>query len=270
MLTNTRITKNDGGAIFNHYFRRSGKGINLTLNNATIADNTLPSWAAAVYTWKDTSQSNDPLPNPAAADAAEKNRKAFPVFVRFRNTVVYGHSGAGSVWAHGGSPGSSTLFNPAGFVTPGNMDTYQESGQYSLIEGKGPTDMGPGPGVLDGVNPGFHDDYRPGSSLVNKGSSALYPPVNSGPDMVNEFLLDELYWKIGGRTAGSASGTGLANRLFIPVFTGGDTPAFRPIVEFLRYDNSFNRGDLRANNGNEGPHKSRLNGPVDIGAYEQQ
>lgn len=271
MLTNTRITGNSGGAVFNHYFRYSGKGINLTMNNATIADNDLPSWAAAVYTWKDTSQGNDPLePDPLAAGAAEKNRKAFPVFIRFHNTVVYGHSGRGSAWAYGGSPGGSA-FIPAGFVTPGDMETYHESGRYSLIEGKGPADIGPGPGVLDGavVNPGFHSDYRPGSSLVDRGSSALYPPVNSGPDTVNEFLLDELYWKTGGRTTGATSGTGIVDRLFIPVFTGGNIPMFRAITEFLRYDNSFNRGDLRAYNGNEGPHKNRLNGPVDIGAYEQ-
>jgi hypothetical protein len=260
LLTNVRITGNSGGAIFNHYYRYKGKGINLTLNNVTIADNVNPGlqYGGAIFTWKDTSSSGE------AYDPT--NPATFPVFIRVRNSVIYDNPG------QSGSPSNSYWIwgdSLPGTPCPPTEETYA----HSLVQGilpAGGADLG---GNLDGTAalPGFvgPGDYRPllGSSpLVGAADSSYYPRKANQAASADETLA-QLFWKIGGDG-------GLTSFISsLPFYTSSPPPPlkFRPIHHFLGYDNSYNVGDLRGNGGNEGPgNKARPGASLDIGAYQRE
>ncbi|MDR1899868.1 MAG: right-handed parallel beta-helix repeat-containing protein [Treponema sp.] len=243
LLNNALIAENSGGGIYNRYGYYSGRGINLTLNNTTIAGND----GDGVKSVKGGPGQGYPYETVEGVEEPAQNKRAFPVYIRFRNSVVYGNSGDASVWDAGGFGG----------FTAGNLPGDRETYEYSLLQGK---DSLPGNGNLDSsavTPPVLTGTYRPGSALVNNGSAALYP---SGPAA----LLDQLFWNIGGNDNGIYDlVTG------IPVFTGGVTMTNPHINYFLGYDNSFNVGDLRDNGGHEGPKTKTRPGSLDIGAYEQ-
>jgi hypothetical protein len=250
ILTNVQITGNTGDGIRNRYLRFSGRGINLTLNNTTIADNT--GWG--VYTEKIRSGSsydgaNYPYDSSPEADA---NKRAFPVYIRFRNSVVYGNTSGASMW-------DWTVFS--GFDT-GNTPGDRETCAYSLLEGMTLSGSGNLPPATD---PLLSAAYRPGpgSPLVNAGNASLYP---SRTPSDNEYLPCQLFWNIGG-TGGLDSI--VDNSIPLVSRQTGEALEFKNIFNFLDYDNSFNIGDLRDNNLNEGPKTKPRPGALDIGAYEQ-
>jgi predicted outer membrane repeat protein len=246
LLQNTLIAGNTGSGIYNYYDFYSGRGINLTLNNTTIADNTGP----GVFTKKGGGRADLGVED----DMTPDNQRAFPIYIRFRNSVVYQNgSGGASQWDWAG------YSNFTSANTPGNRETYH----YSLLEGM---DLSASNGNLDGstVLPGFAGagDYRPGtgSSLINKASTALYPNL-----IIPTLLLNELCWKTGGDG-------GLSSYVTFPVYINGNIEPMS-ILDFLGYDNSFNVGDLRDNGSQEGPKDKRRRSDgslgLAIGAYEQ-
>jgi hypothetical protein len=100
--------------------------------------------------------------------------------------------------------------------------------------------------------------------LVNAGNAGLYPKISPGD---NEYLLRQLFWKTGG-TGGLDSIVDNSIPLVNPVT--GELEFKNLFNNFLNYDNSFNKGDLRTNGGNEGPKtRQRPGAALDIGAYEQ-
>jgi hypothetical protein len=233
LLANVRITRNEGAGIYNRYYFYGGKGINLTLANATIAGN-----GAGVYSRKWNGHSG--------ADGK------FPVYVRFHNTVV-NNPGAASQWDYTGFTGF-----PADDAFRGERESYK----YSLLSGMGAIaayNDSANSNLPDTTSPGFTPDYRPGSSLVNMASAALYP---QNPDNV----LDQIYWNLGGYAKLPSLRSSLTTLMAIPVYTGG-TLEFHNIGSFLGKDNSFNKGDLRP--GGPAAGKSRPQaGKLAIGAYE--
>ncbi|GHV95267.1 hypothetical protein AGMMS50293_15870 [Spirochaetia bacterium] len=243
LLQNTLIADNTGGGIYNLYNFFSGQGINLTLNNTTIANNT----GAGIISIKGGNGASLGTED----DTTAANQRAFPVYIRFRNSVVYQNgSGGASQWNWGGYTG----FNLTN--TPGDRETYD----YSLLEDM---DLSTSGGNLDGtsVSPDFvgGSNYRPGtgSSLINNASTAFYPSL-----LNPTLLLNELCWKTGGDG-------GLSSYMAFPVYISGNVET-RSIVYFLGHDNSLNVGDLRDNGWEEGPdNKTRPDGSLAIGAYEQ-
>jgi hypothetical protein len=284
LLANVLIAGNTSHGIHNRYSYYSGLGINLTLNNVTIANNT----GHGVYTEKAGPGERYPYPQASGADteygdpaqsppwpAAPAYRRAFPVYIRFRNSVVYGNSlttDFASVW-------NWNSFGPDSHQ-PYSRETYE----YSLLQGTAPpsaynTDAAPLPAYPESgthnlagtVNPELTADYRPGDVLKDKGSAALYPNENT-LDSEN-YLFAQLFWKIGNKGGNYGGFTGLVT---IPVFVSQDAEDTegaegKNIFDyFLAYDNSFNVGDLRFYNGwKEGPTDKTRPGSLDIGAYEQ-
>jgi predicted outer membrane repeat protein len=265
LMNNVRITGNSdsrpGAAIYNEYSRYSGYGIQLTLNNVTIAGNDSGN-NPVIFCLKNTGVNGKPAESDESGEPL--TNRSFPVYMRLRNSVVYGNSGSVSGiadiigWGTGGSaPG--TAFTPTG---------DRQAFEHSLIEG---VDLSGQGGSLNGVtaNPGFAGplapgrdaggDYRPGpgSALVDQGDAALYLSPGSSN------LILQLFWK-----------TYSIHTFTMPdlkvITVGSDDPDEKGLVDFLPYDNSFNIGDLRDNGGAEGPYNERKKGTIDIGAYEQQ
>jgi hypothetical protein len=252
VLTNTRITGNNGSGIYNNYWRFGGKGINLTLNNTTIAGNI----GYGVRSHKDTGHLQDTFAQDEEDSSVAVNRKSFPVRLRFHNTVVWGNSLDASSWTVGSSP-----------VTPDPRET-RETYEYSLLENMnlGGTNLNgtdsaitytglfvsPLPPAVD-----INGDYHPGSGsvLVDTGNAGLYPVTFAN-------LVSQLFWKIGGDG-------GLAAYSALPFYTAGSEIGYRQTNYFLGYDNSFNNGDLRPGM-NEGSKTGSRPGGLDIGAYEQE
>jgi hypothetical protein len=257
-----------------------------------VADNL----GIGIYTKKDNSNDGAAYPYDNQATEADPDKpaqKAFPVYIRFRNSVVYGNtppslsttiSGTASVWDWTGYPSLSVQLPPVGRE---GRETYE----YSLLEGMDLSAAGTG--NLDGttVSPGFVSplgssrgtggDYRPaaGSALIDPSPNGadLYPA--SGSD-----VLGQLFWKL------DTNNGGLLNVFIQPLlYTAISNPVHLDLREyFLQYDNSFNTGDLRYDwvdddldkNGNwltanlrdnwlEGPKSKTRPGLLDIGAYEQ-
>ncbi|MDR2663485.1 MAG: right-handed parallel beta-helix repeat-containing protein [Treponema sp.] len=239
LLTNVRITGNEGAGIYNRYYYFGGKGINLTLANTTIAGNT----GAGVYSRKWNGHSG----------AAGK----FPVYVRFHNTVVYNNSGAASQWDYSGF---------SGFPADTTFRSSREWYKYSLLSGMSAiaayNDQA-NHNLPDTTNPGFGSDYRPnsGSPLVDAAALSLYPQNSDD-------VLDQIYWNLPSNYDNRPTLRASLNTLLmaVPVYAGGYL-GFPSIGSyFLTRDNSFNKGDLRP-----GPAagKSRpLAGKLAIGAYE--
>ncbi|MDR2160006.1 MAG: hypothetical protein LBP23_08075 [Treponema sp.] len=255
VLTNVRITGNNGNGIYNNYWRFGGRGINLTLNNTTIAANV----GYGIRSHKDTSRAHFSFTQDEEDSLIAVNRKSFPVRVRFRNTVVWGNSLAASYWSVGSSP-----------VTP-NPRESRETYEYSLLE-----DMNPGGTNLDGTtaHPGLFasspaagtstgGDYRPesGSVLVDAGNAIDVDPKDNARLYPVSYanLVSQLFWKIGGDG-------GIAGYNTLPFYQSGSLVP-RNMSHFLGYDNSYNKGDLRPGM-NEGDTTRPRPGVLDIGAYE--
>jgi hypothetical protein len=120
ILANARITGNTGGAVFNHYYRYSGRGINLSLDNVTIAGNTGIgglSGSAGIVSWKDRAHNGADYGNSTYNESTPVLR-TFPVTVRYRNTVVFDNAdNSGSLWIIGGnSPIAADANNLVGSV----------------------------------------------------------------------------------------------------------------------------------------------------------
>ncbi|MDR1287325.1 MAG: hypothetical protein LBK08_06925 [Treponema sp.] len=266
ILTNVQITGNTGpvgdlnrpgAAVFNRYYRYSGRGIRLTLNNVTAVNNGgAAQKGAAVYTWKDTRFQG----NTAVEDESGESdfaKRSFPVYMRIRNSVLYGNSSYNNYssvsWGVGSNPSYAADFNP----TPDRQVI-----EYSLVHNL-PAD--PSSHTLSGLlNPALTSAFKPGggSPLVNAGNSALYPAGTSAV-LGQLFLAD---WKPGMGGAGSPDWLVMP----VPVYISGiPLVNYREIGQFLRFDNSYNVGDLRDNGGNEGPMNKTRPGGLDIGAFEQ-
>jgi hypothetical protein len=276
LLNNAEITLNtstetQSGAIHNRYFRWSGRGINLTFTNTTIAGNI---GSAAVYTVKDGATNvgapfgyygvEDPENPFVDADAAD-NKKAFPVYIRFRNSVAW-NNGQTSIWT---SPGFSDVTNET--ILNGSLPkSARETYDYSLLQGMGLGQTEGDHNVNDlAQTPGFEDGYWPGSALAEAANPDLYP---DNPDAI----LEQLFWKIGNDAS-------LDNYKSFLVYTSSMATSMN-ITNFLHYDNSFNIGDLRLGDAlldtppalphlwAEGPKdKERLGSyalPLSIGAYQ--
>jgi hypothetical protein len=263
LLSNVRITRNGGGAMYNHYMRTSDYGINVTFKNCTIADNVSSNADhAGIYTRKER--------RIGAGDG-------FPVFLRFHNTALVNNKdggGSGSVnttlWEDiNGSSGIGAVGvipnpNPA-TDDPADPDygLNRETYEFSYIQGR---DLSAYNSNLDGtsaavnfVSPGT-GDYRPGtgSDLIGAASKPLY---RSEP--FADFLVSELYFKVPHTAIAPATLSSL------PIHLSGAL-SFTTIVYFLGYDLSFNVGDLRLNGNLEGSKAKPRPGalPLDIGAYQ--
>jgi hypothetical protein len=264
ILTNVQITGNTGplgnldrpgAAVFNRYYRYSGKGIRLTMNNVTAVNNGgAAQKGAAVYTWKYTGV----LGATAVEDETGESdftKRTFPVYMRIRNSVLYknstysAYSGVG--WGVGPSLPAAD-FNPTG---------DRQVIERSLVENM----PAAGSNLSGFLDPVLTSAFKPGggSPLVNAGNSALYPAGITA-------LLDQLFladWKP------AMGGAGSPDWLVMPVQTvyisGMPVVNYRDISQFLRYDNSHNVGDLRDNDGAGGPENKTRPLSLDIGAFEQ-
>jgi hypothetical protein len=271
ILTNARITGNEGGGIYNSYSYYSGRGINITLNNTTIADN-------AGYGVSSVKSSPGVGYGQSGydVDGEADNKKWFPVYIRFRNSVVWENTLGSVSWNWNGFTA-----DPNGHTgISGSTAVPRESYTYSLIRGKTPADLAPSgspPAAvtalhnLDGgasaaifaapipIVPPRNDggDYRPASPvsvLVNAGNAGLYPVTFAA-------LVEQCFWKTGGNG-------GLASYSNLPLYISGSEIEYRGMNYFLGFDNSFNLGDLRPGM-TEGPKNKTRPGVPDIGAYEQ-
>jgi hypothetical protein len=305
LLTNVRVTGNGSMGIYNQYSRFSGRGINLTLANCTVASNA----KGGVHTKKSIGTTTNQGPyygDSSLYDESAPNRMTFPVYIRFHNSVVWGNGGVA-----GDITGGSDWFindNPkirAGVDTPSSLGNNRgapaEIYEHSLIQGK-PLYNGADPyadhareelGNLDGgvlSYPGLFaflpsfgktesGDFTPGSVLIGKAKDALYPK-----DAAN--LTGDIFWKLIADSTHATYGVdypynngglaGLLDTRHMHWINGFQPPLrIETITHFLQYDNSFNVGDLRNNNWLEqSPAKSRYSGgslgsgSLDIGAYQ--
>jgi hypothetical protein len=262
ILANVQITGNEstgtggrrtGGGIENQFYRYNGGGVSLTLSNTTVADNT----GYGVYSVKDVDANYASYYDPADEEdgsAIDPWKRSFPVFVQYRNSVVYGNT-LGQIWW-----GNNHFVDYMDTSGPG-IGTKRENITYSLIGGKNLSGTNGNRDGTVGQSQVFSANYRPGAALLT-GSSSLY--------LGNRFsLLYQLFWRLGSNHDGGLD-THLAG---LPTFPGSQ--AARNIEYFLTYDNSFNVGDLRRSNYEtnnnpgtwvEGPKKTRI---PDIGAYER-
>jgi hypothetical protein len=239
LLTNVRITGNNTGSnplIRNTYSRYSGYGIQLTLDNVTIADNTSTN---IIYNQKYIG--SPPAGKPVGEAESGDQDRVFPVYVRLRNSVVYNNETPSHTippatgWGYGTSAlPLLTAFDPVD----------RQLASRSLIQGSLLSDISdPGSGNV------FVGDYRPAAVLPG-GIVEDYPSTDNWPS--------HLFWKPA------------QNSFTLPqltIFVNESNSLIGAGIEyFLSHDNSFNVGDPRTTN-ETASIKSRPAG-LHIGAYE--
>jgi hypothetical protein len=241
LLTNVRITGNNTGSyslIYNTYSRYSGYGIQLTLDNVTIAGNT-SSNNHLIYNQK--YWGTPPAGKPVGESESGDLDRVFPVYMRFRNSVVYNNTKGNTTdpaigWGVGTS--ALTAFDP----------TDRQSFSHSLIQDSLLSDDGNIPD--SGIGTVFGSNYRPiAGGVLSHGNANDYPNAATWPS--------HLFWK---PVSGSFALPALT--MFVSE-TNSLTSA--GIDYFLSHDNSFNVGDPRTS-GETASLKSRPSGY--IGAYE--
>jgi hypothetical protein len=265
ILNNVRISGNSasgaGPAIFNRYYRYSGKGIELTLNNTTIAGNYAPGGIrnTAIYNWKDTSLLGAAFVEDEAGESLTK--RSFPVYVQIRNSVIHGNSNSSA--AH---PNIAWVSGSADVIPTADreviINSFIEDKPHPVFNPAGNTDPGfvsplSSPSRSDGGN------YRlsAGSPLIDRGMPGHFPSNDN-------LLLTQLFWK----TLEGATIEPYRPLLNIPVqllvISGFPFMDYRGVSSyFLVRDNGFNVGDLRDPAG-AAVENYRTSGQ-DIGAYKK-
>jgi hypothetical protein len=198
LLTNTRVTGNQGGGIYNHYWRFSGRGINLTLDNSTIADNgSSIAGAGGVYSLKGTDHLNATFGD-GFYDESAPNKRTFPVTVRYRNSVVFHDSASASpvsgVWAIAGSyPG---FFDVATGTIIGQVNKTS-SGLEAMLQSSA-NDL---KNWLDGeVLTLKGSAAAAGDTVLDKGRSDPFPPPSKTNGIHAWRKMANGYWTFTGET----------------------------------------------------------------------